>query len=505
MAKPSLDWVVVGFLGLAATLLLTGLDNGLLWQDEAETAVLARNTLAFGYPRAFDGRSYVEAYTGYGPGQAWIYSPWLPLYLLAGVFAVAGESTAVARMPFALIGWLSVYLAWRLARRLTTDRTVQRLTLALLVCSVPFLLHMRQCRYYSMTTALLLGVCLAYLSVVKRPSHRRGLVLGLLLGALFHTNFGLVLPVAAALAIHQWRWGSPTARTCLLTSAAAAAVLSVPWAVFFYRPGVFSGALTLDRLGDHLEYYVRVTNKYLVPLAAMSLLSGTWRLLQRRPLPLRRWWRSCSSGERFAIVLIAVYALFLLLPDQRHMRYLIPVLPVLLFFEARWLAAWVTRWRVAGWALAALALLTNVLQSPHARIPLADFSYELTHAYRGPMEGIVAYLREHGESGQTVKIPYDDRTLMFYTQMTVERPTQFLQESYPEWVVIRRDWIPGEFFRSDYVQRIEATYDRIDVDAPDILWQNREDPGSHHFRTVRDAPRVVIYRKRVTQGRGRLG
>ena len=92
MAKPAADPVVVGLLAVAAGLLLWNLGNGYLWQDEAETAVLARNTLQFGYPRAFDGRQWVdiEAWFGFGPGQAWIYSPWIQFYLLAGVFALLG-------------------------------------------------------------------------------------------------------------------------------------------------------------------------------------------------------------------------------------------------------------------------------------------------------------------------------------------------------------------------------------------------------------------------------
>ena len=47
-------WLLL-FLALGAALLLANLGNGCLWQDEAETAVLGKNILRFGYPRAFDG------------------------------------------------------------------------------------------------------------------------------------------------------------------------------------------------------------------------------------------------------------------------------------------------------------------------------------------------------------------------------------------------------------------------------------------------------------------
>jgi hypothetical protein len=265
----------------------------------------------------------------------------------------------------------------------------------------------------------------------------------------------------------------------------------VPWALVAYQTA-FVGAWSVPRMMDHLEYYVRIINKHLVPLAAMAV-SGI----------LLRWWpRPADPAERLPwserwllIVVVGAQLLFLLIPDQRHMRYMIPLLPILLIGEAWWLAAWLKASRLFGWALVGLALFTNVLHSPHVRIPLADFLGELTHAYVGPMEGIVGYLQANGRTGQTVKIPYDDRTLMFYTDLTVEPPSKFLEPSDPDWLVIRRDWIPGGFFTSEQFRRIEAGYERIELDAPDIQWQNREDPGSHHFRTVQGVPRIVLYRK----------
>ncbi len=184
------DWVVWGLLAIAGVLLLARLDNGLLWQDEAETALLARHVLRFGYPRVSDGRSPMEIVSPYthGPDEAWIYSPWAPFYLLAGVFAVFGESTAIARAPFALCGWLSIWLAWQLARHAGFSRQVQRLTVALLTFSVPVLLHMRQCRYYGMVTAIVLAICWLYLAWDERPTWPRSLGLGMLLGALFHNE-----------------------------------------------------------------------------------------------------------------------------------------------------------------------------------------------------------------------------------------------------------------------------------------------------------------------------
>ncbi len=502
------DWVIAGLFALAGLLLLANLENGLLWQDEAETALLARHVLRFGYPRAFDGRHWLElAGYGFGPGEAWIYSPWLPFYLLAGVFALAGEATWIARLPFALCGLATVWLTWRLACRLTPDARIQRLSVALLACSVPFLLHMRQCRYYAMATALLTAVCLAYLNFLARPSLRRAAALTLSLVLLFHTNFGTFLPALAALFLHQAVWGTRQTSRPFLWSLGLVVLVTFPWALYFYQPA-FLGELSPARVYRHLEYYVRITNKYLMPLAAMAATSLGFLLWRGRAASLRavpstpplragstlppsiRWW---------LILLVGLQVAFLTLPDQRHMRYLIPALPVLVIAEAWWLASLGLRngRRSLGWVLVALAVLTNALQAVPPSIPLLDLAEELTHPYIGPMEGVVGYLRAHGRPGQVVKIPYDDRTLIFYTDLTIQRPSEFLRETYPDWVVIRRGWTPAHFFKSAQYRRLEATYERIDLDAPDAFWQNREDPGLHHFRRAWWPPPVLMFRKRV--------
>lgn len=492
----AVDWPVIGLLAVAGILLLAGLDNGLLWQDEAETALLARRILQFGYPRAYDGLNYIEIEPfGYGPAQAWIYSPWLPFYVLAGTFFLLGQATWVARLPFAIFGWVTVLLTWRLACHLTAQRRIQRLSVALLTCSVPFLLHMRQCRYYAMATMLLTAVCLLYLRFLAQPTRGRAAALSVVLVLLFHTNFGTFIPTFAALFAHQAGWGTRPAGRRFLLGAAGVVACTFPWVLFAYRPA-FVGAFRLERLYDHLEYYVRVTNKYLVPVGFMALASlAIWAAGRRvRPGALR-----APSAAGWALVLMGLlHVAFLALPDQRHMRYLMPAVPLFVIGEAWWLVRWWLqgRLRLAGWVVAGLALFSNVLQSPAWAVPLVDVADELTHPYVGPMEGVVGLLRREGKPGQTVKIAYDDRTILFYTELKVTRPSEFVRETYPDWIVIRRGWTPKHFFRGAHFRRIEATYDRLELDAPDAFWQNREDPGLHHFRRAWWPRPVVVYRKR---------
>jgi len=136
---------------LAPLLLFPNLGDRFLWQDEAETALLARSVARHGYPLAHDGRRTISDQPGspdVNDAGVWIWTPWLQLYPPAASFALLGESPAAARLPFALAGWAGVLLAYGLFRSVVGRRTA-RFAALLLLFSVPFLLQLRQCRYYA--------------------------------------------------------------------------------------------------------------------------------------------------------------------------------------------------------------------------------------------------------------------------------------------------------------------------------------------------------------------
>ena len=69
---------VAGLLLLAALLIFPNLDDRRLWDDEAETALLARNTLRFGVPIAWDGVNLIsqECGTDYDSNYLWRQTVW---------------------------------------------------------------------------------------------------------------------------------------------------------------------------------------------------------------------------------------------------------------------------------------------------------------------------------------------------------------------------------------------------------------------------------------------
>jgi hypothetical protein len=73
---------------------LLNLDNWFLWQDEANGALLAKNTLKFGFPFVFDGKNVIW------PGQTdvspdfnyWVVWGWLPIYVNAFIYKILASA-----------------------------------------------------------------------------------------------------------------------------------------------------------------------------------------------------------------------------------------------------------------------------------------------------------------------------------------------------------------------------------------------------------------------------
>ena len=147
MRYERLDWISLALLaGLASVLLLTQLDEPYLWQDEAQTAVIARTVLTDGIPRGTDGRNFFSQEQGaeYAEGYVWRWHTWLSFYVAAGSFAVLGPTTFAARLPFALFGIATVLLGYAAALSLWRSRAAAVASGSLLAPSVPFLVLSRQ-------------------------------------------------------------------------------------------------------------------------------------------------------------------------------------------------------------------------------------------------------------------------------------------------------------------------------------------------------------------------
>src|SRR4051812_21470882 len=219
-------WLAPALLAFAAALLLFwNLTDTYLWQDEANTAVLAVRLLKYGKPLAYDGtnllsddnfaaqdRGTIDARTRdpRAPVQdlvrrgamtadgMWTYHPWGQFVLAGASIALLGQTTFAARLPFALCGVATVLLLYWLIRRGFRSTLLATLACVLLMLNVYWLLHVRQARYYSLSSLCLLATLLAYL---RWQQGARAGALGFVIAAWcwFQADYGTVWPVFAVL------------------------------------------------------------------------------------------------------------------------------------------------------------------------------------------------------------------------------------------------------------------------------------------------------------------
>src|SRR5260370_4611203 len=192
--RPHWPFTLVAILGLA--LVLSNLGKDYLWADEGDTAVLAANIIKEGVPKAWDGVTFVDSDKGarLNHDLIMVTSPWLQYYVTGASFVIFGKHAFSARLPFAIAGWLTVLLAYRLILQTTASRWAGFCAASILVGSVQFLLYCRQCRYYALSMLLVLLLLWIFLQM---KSARHCVLFAVVAILLFHTHPIGSVPVIA--------------------------------------------------------------------------------------------------------------------------------------------------------------------------------------------------------------------------------------------------------------------------------------------------------------------
>lgn len=484
----------------AAVLLLSNLGNQYLWQDEAETALIAKTVLSHGLPLAYDGKNYFSQEEGrdYGRNYVHRWHPWLQFYVLAPFFGILGVSTFTARLPFALFGVGTVVLIYFMAMSMWRSRRAGAMAAVLLIVSVPFLLLCRQCRYYAPEMFFSVLGLYAYVRLLARRGHA-ALLFSASAILLFHTQSVYYAVLVASVILHCVIFRRDRMVIVLALSAGTAA-LNAPWAVFLaaaHRETTSNVPLARTTV-QFAGQFVRMITAYVFPplILALAVLVGVvgWARGQRVA------WRESSELRNAVLLLLFVLIGLLaaaLTSDYPFFRGIAPLVPVFCALMALILELAMRLHPTVG--LVAFAGL--IVWAPMK----ADYLYEITHDYDGPIEGIVKYLSKHGKETDVVAITYGDMPLKFYTKMRVVgglTGEDLTPIKNAQWVIVRKHMITSYERRvRRYMQEnlVGVRYTRIVLDGyPDIPWENREEPGQHHFRTVTNEDPVVIY-KRVAE------
>jgi len=159
---------------IAATLLFWRLDGALLWRDEATTANWGRMMAENGawLPWVFDGKQLVvQASDGHDLNSKLLPAmhTYLQFYVAAAGFKLLGADTVTARLPFACLGALSLFLLYRLGVLLFGPGTKPLLLPYLGVLSIYFLSAARQSRYYILVVLAATWLILEFCRYLRDP------------------------------------------------------------------------------------------------------------------------------------------------------------------------------------------------------------------------------------------------------------------------------------------------------------------------------------------------
>lgn len=501
--KPnSRGWIVDLALGgvvltAALALLLANLGNQYLWQDEAETACVARTVLTHGIPLGSDGKNFFsqDLMENLGKGYVWRLHPWLQFYVAAASLSVFGSDTFAARLPFTLFGAATVLLSFFYARFLWGTRRAGLVVAVLLLTNLAFLILSRQCRYFPLSAFFALAGLYSYgaMTAGKRRSALWFLVSSLLL---FHTQYTQWIVLMGTVVIHATVFHRDTLKRVLLL-VAVNAVLCVPWLVWLMgssriRPGEpLSFALGKLFLGVYLE----TLGRHVFGPMALVVIPVAWLAVW---IAKRRPWLLDSEGWRKASLLLAFSVGSILIgcaaAPQPWIRYITPVVAISFLLLSGIIEA-AFRAQVAVGALALAAMLV-----PQLNGPMRDYYYEITHDYDGPSEGMVKLLKRYARPDDIVAITYGDMPLKFYTNLRIVGGLtgEDLNEALDaDWVIIRKNTVSEKdaAVKEFLMSRLPLhAFEAIEIPYPDIPFENREDPKEHMFKTAK-ADNVIIFRK----------
>jgi len=502
-------YLILGAVGFF--LAFCNLDGRLFWADEAENAVLARNILKFGVPKVDDGVNHIGLHGDAFDARdgVWTWSPWLPEYVTAASFAVFGETTWAGRAPFAFIGWLTVVALGAAAWKIYRSHRITVAAILLLGTSEVFLLHIRQCRYYSITVfaevLLLYGI---YQILAKNKSGPWLILIGLTLQ--FYCNYVIAaanVPLLLILAWNLFREKKSSALP-LLISLGVLLLISAPWLLYseFWRQG---SAEPHDPWTKTLRFYLVQFHFYFFPWCIVLLPVYGWLMRRFSKASVRLEMNLPAAPlrfERYLFLLPFLYTPVLVVMPGGYLRYLLPVLPAICLLVAAWLFRYI-RWTAVAVALLLVQCASNVFSvatDPFAkqiplRSPLTDFILSTFLPYQDRFTDVLDFFQKNAEPGDAVVSGNPEFPLMFYTRLKIINaqlsPSPF--QPLPKWILPAS--VSDVFFfpPAPLPESLKRYYDTITLtvhDSPRV--DNMPEPDFYQNQTTKTMTWFTIYKKK---------
>jgi hypothetical protein len=505
---------IVVMVAMASVLLFWNLDQKYLWQDEAATAVLSVRTMKYGRPLAYDGvnlitidhfaaedvssidrrthdpKVAVDYYVQRGDFKAdtaWKFQPWGQFFVAGLSMKLFGHTTFAARLPFAIAALLTVVLLYWFVRSHFNSLFMAASASLLLIANAYWILHSRQCRYYSLSCLFLVLTLIAYARWQWNPRRWSAALFVATAWMWFQVDYGTFWPVIAVLFVDAlWNQRGPQMWKPLVTGLGLLIAIA-PFAYFYelWNRLSVAGGTWRERFDGNLFYL----NQYVIPgLVLVVALVFVSRRKSRLPEQERRLVRvGC------AIVVVLSLWVTAVAPDS-FLRYLVPAMPI-----GAWLVAWsfvriIKSKAVCATAIAAQAL-TPIFSMPLRwlepgpewlapdslmRTELPIVTAEVFGTRADPNRIVIEWLKANTIASDEILINYEDVPLMFYLPNPIRGGIAAFRveddsRAPPQFMVMRRSvsFVHWPVFRRA-AERFQWT--EISTKAPDIMWGNNPDP-----------------------------
>jgi len=437
-------------------LVIPNLGARTLWQDEAETALVAKQMVKSNnwLPYAYDDQGPISQDWNYqfSVSKLWRWHPWLQFYVTALSFELFGISTLTARLPFALAGILFFYY-WIsfIVKNGPKNRLFYLLAVGLVLTSVPLLLHIRQARYYSLALLFTLIAVDGYLIILKRldlgtPKYILGSIL------LFHSFLPGALALQISFWIHQLTVAVKFRELHKVSSFARlfsiTLLFTLPWAIWLK---IGSQNLNLDPaiIKQNIHWHYIYIHKYIFPFFLLIPVSFSF-LIKSFRVPMKSGRGNLAktdchvanaprNDEKNFVAITVLFSLIIFsnlglytINHPYFFRYLVPLIPFLVYISARAIVSLPKKLSIIA---IFIAFLPNIKLFP-------NYLTEITHPYIGTNKQIIEILNSGKFSGtKSLAVNYDDFTFRFHTNLIVHGAQELTNlNTCPDSVIIFPDW-----------------------------------------------------------------
>ncbi|MBF0519040.1 MAG: hypothetical protein HQK92_04890 [Nitrospirae bacterium] len=511
----------------AVFLLFYALNDRPLWGDEAETALLSANIVKFGVPKVFDGKNLITLFNPTieaNQNGVWIWRPWLGEYLAALSFAFLGKSTFAARFPFALFGLMTLTLLAYTAFYIYKSHKAAVLSVFFLLSSELFVLHVRQCRYYSVVMFTEVWIILSLFMVLKGKKKSAPIQLAIALTLQFYSNYIMVLGNVISLVVLSCLFYKkiPALLRSLAVTALTFTAFALPW--IFYAKLWQQGAFLVDHedIPFKILYYVSEIHFHLFPVPLLIVIPIY--LLKRR---VKKIEPALSTLYAFICILIPVTMLTEARAPGIYMRYNAALFPVFALIAAV-ITGELIKNNLISVTLAILLGFTNLLSvytiypvksmfegfrhtGVHSKIytpeiPVFKMAKSITTHYENKLTVVATFInRESRGKDGSIYVADPELPLIFYTNMEIVDARFFPPNISNVKTKYLHDWILPKSASGIVKTSIDnipdafnSFYEKLSIEVYDSKADGSvPEPDSYEYFTAKSKTNFIIYRKKT--------